>query len=126
MGRQHLFCDLNARSLVPVSAEAKAAPELSFKLPARRVGLATLLVIASSVGFQQARAVDPGDTRTISLHHVHTDENLTITFKKNGQYDDEALQKINWIMRDWRKNEAVKMDPQEIDLLWEVYRDVGA
>src|SRR5262245_12531808 len=29
-------------------------------------------------------------------------------------------------MRDWRKNEATKMDPQEIDLLWEVYRDVGA
>ena len=65
------------------------------------------------------------DTRTITLHHVHTDEDLTITFKKNGQYDEEALKKINWIMRDWRKNEAIKMDPQEIDLLWEVYQEVG-
>ena len=124
--RLHHFCDLNARSLVPVCAAAKAGYGSSSKLSARRVGLATLLAIAGSLGFQQAKAVGPGDTRTISLHHVHTGEDLTITFKKNGQYDDGALQKINWIMRDWRKNEATKMDPQEIDLLWEVYRDVGA
>ena len=64
-----------------------------------------------------------GDTRTISLHHVHTDESLTITFKKNGQYDEEALKKINWIMRDWRKNEATTMDREEIDLLWQVYQE---
>ena len=62
----------------------------------------------------------------ISLHHVHTDEDLTITYKQNGQYDEEALKKINWIMRDWRKNEPTEMDPQEIDLLWEVYQEVGA
>ena len=73
---------------------------------------------------QHAKAV--GDTRTLTLHHVHTDEDLTITYKKNGQYDEEALKKINWIMRDWRKNESVTMDRQEIDLLWEVYQEVGA
>ncbi len=73
---------------------------------------------------QQAKAA--GDTRTLTLHHVHTDEDLTITYKKNGQYDEEALKKINWIMRDWRKNEAVTMDREEIDLLWEVYQEVGA
>ena len=73
---------------------------------------------------RHAQAV--GDTRTLTLHHVHTDESLTITFKKNGQFDDEALKKINWIMRDWRKNEATTMDPEEIDLLWQVYQEVGA
>ena len=73
---------------------------------------------------QQAKAV--GDTRTLSLHHVHTNEDLTITYKKNGQYDEDALKKINWIMRDWRKNESVEMDRQEIDLLWEVFQEVGA
>ena len=57
---------------------------------------------------------------------MHTNEDLTITYKKNGQYDEDALKKINWIMRDWRKNEAVEMDRQEIDLLWEVYQEVGA
>ena len=89
-----------------------------------RAGLAACLLVIGSLGAQHAKAV--GDTRTLTLHHVHTDEDLTITYKKNGQYDDEALKKINWIMRDWRKNEAVTMDPQEIDLLWEVYQEVGA
>ena len=89
-----------------------------------RAGLTACLFILGTLGVQHARAV--GDTRTITLHHVHTDEDLTITYKKNGQYDDDALKKINWIMRDWRKNEATTMDPQEIDLLWEVYQEVGA
>ena len=89
-----------------------------------RAGLAACLLLIGSVGVQRAAAI--GDTRTISLHHVHTDESLTITFKKNGQYDEEALKKINWIMRDWRKNEATTMDPEEIDLLWQVYQEVGA
>src|SRR5882724_5841596 len=89
-----------------------------------RAGLAACLLLVGSVGMRHAEAVS--DTRTLTLHHVHTDESLTITFKKNGQYDEEALKKINWIMRDWRKNEATTMDREEIDLLWQVYQEVGA
>ena len=89
-----------------------------------RAGLAACLLLVGSAGAQHAKAV--GDTRTLSLHHMHTDERLTITYKQNGQYDDEALKKINWILRDWRKNESIEMDRQEIDLLWEVYQEVGA
>ena len=89
-----------------------------------RAGLAACLLLVGSVGMQHAKAV--GDNRTLTLHHVHTDESLTITFKKDGQFDEDALKKINWIMRDWRKNEATTMDREEIDLLWEVYQEVGA
>jgi uncharacterized protein YcbK (DUF882 family) len=89
-----------------------------------RAGVAACLLLVSSIGTQHAKAV--GDTRSIALHHVHTGEDLTVTYKKNGQYDEDALKKINWIMRDWRKNQSVEMDRQEIDLLWEVYQEVGA
>jgi uncharacterized protein YcbK (DUF882 family) len=89
-----------------------------------RAGLTACLVLMGTLGVQNARAA--GDTRTITLHHVHTKEDLTVTYKKNGQYDDEAMKKINWIMRDWRKNQDIKMDPTSIDMLWEVYQDVGA
>ena len=71
-------------------------------------------------------AVAEGDTRTISLHHVHTGEDLTITYKRNGRYDAEAMKKINHILRDWRRNEEITQDPQLIDLVWEVQREVGA
>lgn len=66
-----------------------------------------------------------GDTRTISFHHVHTGEDLTITYKREGRYDEAALTKINHIMRDWRRDEPIKMDPHLIDLVWEVQREAG-
>jgi uncharacterized protein YcbK (DUF882 family) len=70
-------------------------------------------------------AVANGDTRTISFRHLHTGEQLTITYKRDGRYDDDALKKINHVMRDWRRNEEVRMDPHLIDIVWEVNREVG-
>ena len=115
---------VGTRSHVRVSAAQTAGSRLSALRVINRAGLTACLFLIGSFGAQHAKAA--GDTRTLTLHHVHTDEDLTVTYKKNGQYDDEALKKINWIMRDWRKNEATTMDPQEIDLLWEVYQEVGA
>jgi uncharacterized protein YcbK (DUF882 family) len=70
-------------------------------------------------------AGQPGE-RTISFYHIHTHERLTITYKRNGQYIPEALTKINWIMRDWRKNEVKVMDPHTIDLAWEMHEELGS
>jgi uncharacterized protein YcbK (DUF882 family) len=67
-----------------------------------------------------------GDTRTLSFHHLHTGEDITVTFKRNGRYDDAALKKLDWFMRDWRKEQETHMDPHLFDLLWEAYREVGA
>lgn len=70
-------------------------------------------------------AVAEGDTRTISFHHLHTGEDITITYKRDGRYDDAALKKLDWFMRDWRKEQQTHMDPHLFDLLWETYREVG-
>ena len=89
-----------------------------------RLGMAGLFLLTASNALQNAIA--EGDTRTISFHHVHTDENITITYKRNGRYDEAALKKLDWFMRDWRKQEETHMDPHLFDLLWEVYREVDA
>jgi len=85
--------------------------------------LAVLLLLFGSRALQNA--VAEGDTRTISLHHINTDEDITITYKRDGRYDDAALEKLNWFLRDWRKAEQTKMDPYLIDLVWEVQREAG-
>ena len=87
------------------------------------VGLAALALFFGCENLQTAIA--NGDTRTISFHHVHTGEDLTITYKVNGRYDDAAMQKINWVLRDWRREEPVNMDPHLIDLVWEAQRETG-
>jgi uncharacterized protein YcbK (DUF882 family) len=87
-------------------------------------GLAALILLISCNGLQTATA--DGDTRTLSLHHIHTDENISITYKRNGRYDEDALKKLNWFLRDWRREEATTMDPQLFDLIWEVSHEVRA
>jgi uncharacterized protein YcbK (DUF882 family) len=84
---------------------------------------AVLAFLCGSKVLQNAAA--EGDTRTISLHHLHTGEDITITYKRNGQYDEAALEKLNWFLRDWRRSEQTHMDPHLIDLVWEVQREAG-
>ena len=85
--------------------------------------LAAALLIAASSNMQTA--VANGDSRTLSFRNTHTGEELTVTFKRNGRYDDAALKQLNWFMRDWRKEQQVEMDPQLFDLVWETNRAVG-
>jgi len=65
-------------------------------------------------------------TRTISFYNIHTKENMTVVYKKDGKYAAEAMDKIDWVLRDWRKDEAIKMDPELIDLLWEIHTELGS
>jgi uncharacterized protein YcbK (DUF882 family) len=106
----------------------KVAPRNRLSLHCARAGyccsIAALLVFCGSNNLQNAIA--QGETRTISLHHIHTDEELTVTYKVNGRYDEEALRKINNLLRDWRESKSIAMDPHLIDLLWEVHREAGA
>ena len=85
--------------------------------------MAGLFLFGTNSALQNAIA--EGDTRTLSFHHTHTGEDITITFKRNGRYDDGALKKLDWFMRDWRREKQTHMDPHLFDLLWEAYRDIG-
>lgn len=67
-----------------------------------------------------------GETRTISLRHMHTGEKLTITYKKDGRYIPSAMAQINHLLRDWRRNETITIDPRTIDLVWELHADLGS
>ena len=53
-----------------------------------------------------------GGDRTISFANMHTKETLTVTYVRNGRHVPEALKKINHMLRDWRRNEAIEMDPE--------------
>ena len=64
------------------------------------------------------------ETRTLSFHHTHSGEDLTVTFKRDGRYDEDALKELNHYLRDWRSQDQTTMDRHLFDILWEVYRDV--
>ena len=87
-----------------------------------RIGLTSLLLLAGAGSVHDATARN--ETRTLSFHHTHSDEDLTVTFKRDGRYDEEALKKLNHFLRDWRSQDQTTMDRHLFDILWEVYRDV--
>ena len=86
------------------------------------MGLSALLLIAGANSVHNATA--DNDTRELSFHHTHSDEDVTVTFKRNGRYDESALKKLNHFLRDWRSQDETTMDRRLFDIIWEVYRDV--
>ena len=86
------------------------------------VGLTALLLLVGAGSVHDATAEN--ETRTLSFHHTHSGEDLTVTFKRDGRYDEEALKKLNHYLRDWRTQDETVMDPHLFDIIWEVYRDV--
>jgi uncharacterized protein YcbK (DUF882 family) len=114
----------NAGSQVAFRVARNALTGIRTSRAGRCIGLAALVLLLGNRSLQNA--VAEGDTRTISFHHIHTGEELTVTFKRNGRYDPAALKQLNHLMRDWRRNEEVQMDPRLFDIIWEVQREVGS
>ncbi|CAM5761789.1 hypothetical protein BMIN10S_00320 [Bosea minatitlanensis] len=84
-------------------------------------------MIASLLGIRGTQnAVANGETRTITIMHMHTKEETTVTFKQDGRYVPAALEKLNWALRDWRTDEPIRMDPRLFDVVWAVQRQLGS
>ena len=65
------------------------------------------------------------ETRTLHIYNIHTKETARIVFKRDGKFDESGLKQINTFMRDWRRNQEIKMDPELIDTIWAIQQEVG-
>ncbi|MCA3562035.1 MAG: DUF882 domain-containing protein [Aestuariivirga sp.] len=95
----------------------------------KKLAVTTAVAMAFGAGVflnMNGTAHSGGETRTLSLYHVHTKESLTITYMKDGRYIPSAMKKINYLMRDWRRNEVITISPRTIDLMWELHADLGS
>ena len=68
---------------------ARQFNSLSLPKAGYHLGLTSLLLLAGAGSVHDATALN--ETRTLSFHHTHSDEDLTVTFKRDGRYDEEAL-----------------------------------
>jgi len=69
-----------------------------------------------------SRATEP---RALAFYHTHTGERLRVTYAANGTYLPEALDEINHFLRDFRTGDVYRMDPQLLDILYELRRRAG-
>ncbi len=69
--------------------------------------------------------LDTTSPRTLSLVNVNSNEALTVTYWSDGAYRRDALDKLNYFLRDTRENAQTEMDPLLFDVLWHTTRIVG-
>lgn len=110
--------------MVPASPLGRRAPAPRLIRLALVSSAAAVAFFLAAVATQDASA--DGETRSLSFFHTHRRDSTTITFRRNGRYDEQALTQLNWYLRDWRNDEPAKMDPRLFDVLWEVYRESGS
>lgn len=77
---------------------------------------------AAVTGFVLVASPSSAGTRTLSMHNMNTGEDISVTFKKDGQFVPSALARLDWFLRDWRKGQARTMDKRLFDVVWEVYQ----
>lgn len=84
---------------------------------------AMLAALASLSAYATPAAAE---TRSLKIKFVHTGETAEVVFKRDGRYDREGLNKLNRLLRDFRRNEPTKMDARLFDLVWAIYRQTGS
>lgn len=58
--------------------------------------------------------------RILNMHNIHTGERLDIKYCSSGNYDREALDRINYFLRCHYTNEVKEIDVNLMDLLCEI------
>lgn len=79
----------------------------------RAAACAGLLVAPADGAFAEAYA-----NRPLSFLHTHTGESLTVDYCSNGVYDRSCLTRLNHFLRDFRTGETHQIDPQLLDILF--------
>jgi uncharacterized protein YcbK (DUF882 family) len=83
------------------------------------------MTLAAPVAMATAVQVPaPVRDRELSFYNTHTGEQLNATFWADGDYLDDGVEEISWILRDHRADIATSIDPKLLDLLYRLQAKV--
>lgn len=105
-------------------------PEENSRIELSRRGFLTSIagaVVALSAPGAIASAVPAAISRRdreLSFYNTHTGEKLSATFWSDGNYIDDGVEQISWILRDHRAGIASSIDPKLLDLLHQLQATV--
>jgi uncharacterized protein YcbK (DUF882 family) len=66
------------------------------------------------------------DERQLSFYHTHTGKHLDIVYARDGAYIPSALDEINRFLFDFRTGDKAEMDPELLDLIYDVRLALGS
>jgi uncharacterized protein YcbK (DUF882 family) len=85
------------------------------------IAAAQLIVPAAAL----ARTTVQLRRRSLKFYNLHTGESLATTYWENGSYVSGELDRVNYILRDFRANEIKPIDPTLLDLLTRIQYQLG-
>ncbi len=75
---------------------------------------------------RQAPPPDDGSPRTLTLFNLNTQQTITSTYRRGGQYVPAELQKLSTFLVDHKSGDVIAMDPELFDILYHLQRRLGA
>ena len=78
----------------------------------------TIVILSSAQG-------SAADSRMLKFYHTHTNETLEITYYTSGKYVPSAMKELKSFLADWRNQEQQDIDPELLDILWQIQRVTG-
>ena len=65
------------------------------------------------------------DERELQFFHTHTGERLHVVYKWRNEYVPDALKEINEFLSDFRTGDVAEIDPQLLDLIYDIRTKLG-
>ena len=92
------------------------------ELTISRLNSVKLACIAALVvgGLMPANRAFSIDERQLSFYHTHTGQSLEVTYSVGGEFVATALDEINLFLSDFRTGDATEMDPELLDIIYDV------
>ena len=66
------------------------------------------------------------DERKLSFYHTHTHETLEVTYSVGGEFVASALDEVNNFLADFRTGGATVMDPDLLEVIYDVRASLGS
>ncbi len=88
--------------------------------------LTTLSISLPDLALAGIRAPEPPE-KVLSLYNIHTGESIEkAVYMVEGQLVPETVQEINYLLRDFRNDQVVTMEPKLFDVLFALRRKLGS
>ena len=72
-----------------------------------------------------ARHIHSSAHKTLAFHNTHTGDKLKLTYFERGNYIEDALQEINYLLRDYHTDDIHPIDTALLDQLYDLKQTLG-
>ena len=87
--------------------------------------VAGITALAISHPIKIAAETQPGPEYRLRLFHTHTNEHIDVVYRRGDTYLPEALDKLDYYLRDWRTGDIHHYNPHVFDLLHDLLASLG-